>query len=278
MNDVRAPAGARTEVRGAAACAMPGRDVPSGWRARALGHAAGDLDIAFDSDRASIVTALLAACVSDAQGRAVDAASVWDWTLSQRLQALIAVRRAGGTEQLDVQAPCAQCTEQMAITLALDDFATAPAAPRFTWRSPEGVLLSLRLPSGHDLRRWQHEGAPERQAMAASLVEAVDGVAADIGADELAAWLPALDDAFEAHDPLTALHLHAACPACAHDNDIACDLESLLVDGLARTQDGLLDEVAQLAAALHWSESAIMSLPAWRRARYLQRVSRETGP
>ncbi len=278
MSDARAPAGARTDVRGAEACVMPGHDVPSGWRARALGQAAGDLDIAFDGDRASIVTALLAACVSDAQGRAVDAASAWDWTLSQRLQALIAVRRACGPEHVDVQAPCARCAEQMAITLALDDFAAAPAVPRFTWCSPEGALLSLRLPSGHDLRRWQDEGAPGWQAMAASLVEAVDGVATDIGADELAAWLPALDDAFEAHDPLTALHLHATCPACAHDNDIACDIESLLVDGLARAQDGLLDEVAQLAAALHWSEPAIMSLPAWRRARYLQRVSQETGP
>jgi len=255
-----------------------GHDVPSGWRARALGQAAGDLDIAFDGDRARVVTALLAACVSDVQGRGVDIASAWDWTLSQRLQALIAVRRACGPAHLDVQARCAHCSEQMAITLALDDFAAAPAAPRFTWRSPEGALLSLRLPTGHDLRRWQDEGVPERQAMAASLVDAVDGVAAGIDADELAAWLPALDDAFEAHDPLTALHLHATCPACARDNDIACDLEALLIDGLARAQDRLLDEVAQLAAAFNWSEPAIMALPAWRRARYLQRISPETGP
>jgi hypothetical protein len=260
---------------------MSGHDVSTGWRARALGLAAGDLDIAFDGDRARIVTALLAACVSDAHGRTVDVADAWDWTLNQRLQALIAVRRASGPSQMDVQAPCAHCTEKMAITLDLDDFAAAPAAPRFTWRSPAGALLSLRLPSGRDLQRWQalqDDAASARQTMAASLIEAVDGLAADIDTDALAAWMPALDDAFEAHDPLTALHLHATCPACAHGNDIACDLEALLVDGLARAQDRLLDEVAQLAAAFNWSEPAIMALPAWRRARYLQRINPEAGP
>jgi hypothetical protein len=260
---------------------MNGHDASSSWRARALGQAADDLDIAFDGDRARIVTDLLCACVSDAQGRGVDIDDAWDWTLSQRLQALIAVRRASGASRMDVQAPCAHCAEQMAITLDLDDFAAAPATPRFTWRSPDGAVLSLRLPRGHDLRRWRAahgDGATRREAMAAALIEAVDGLAVDIDADELDAWMPGLDDAFEAHDPLTALHLDATCPACGQDNDIACDLETLLVDGLARAQDRLLDEVTQLANAFHWSEPAIMALPAWRRARYLQRITPETGP
>jgi hypothetical protein len=260
---------------------MIGLDESTGWRARALGQGTADLDIAFDCDRARLVTALLAACVSDARGTTVAADAAWDWTLHQRLQALIAIRCASGSSRLDIEAPCARCAQSMAIALDLDDFAAAPAAPRFNWRDPDGALLSLRLPTGRDLRQWQSsqgDGAPGPRALAAALVEAVDGDAPDVDAETLAAWLPALDEAFEAHDPLTALHLRAACPACAHDNDIACDLEALVVDDLARAQARLLDDVARLAAAFHWSEPAIMALPAWRRARYLQRIATEAGP
>jgi hypothetical protein len=91
----------------------------------------------------------------------------------------------------------------------------------------------------------------------------------------LSALLPVLDDAFEAHDPLTALHLSASCPACAYVNTVGCDLEALLLDGFARAQAAMLDDVAALASVFHWSEAAILALPRWRRAVYLQRISEE---
>ncbi|MEO7232678.1 MAG: hypothetical protein ABIW96_08375 [Polaromonas sp.] len=239
-------------------------------RARPVGSAASDIDLVFDAaDRPGTVTALLAACVSDADGQTVDEDEVWGWTLNQRLQALLAMRLASGDTRVDLQSNCTQCGEAMEIGLDLQAFAGEPVAPRFTWRSADGLALSLRLPKGHDLRDWMRDGGQVLQeALLASLVEDVSGQP-----QPLSTLLPELDDAFEAHDPLTALHLSAACPACAHVNTVGCDLEALLLDGFARAQAGMLDDVVKLASTFHWSEAAILALPRWRRARYLRQIS-----
>lgn len=242
-------------------------------RARPFGGAAVDLDIVFDGvDRASTVTSLLAACVADADGRAVDADETWDWTLNQRLQALIAMRLASGDAAIELQATCTQCGETMELGLDLQTFAGDPVPPRFGWRDENGAELALRLPSGRDLQRWMRDGVQSHETFAISLIEAVAGQPVDAGQPALPAWLSALDDAFEAHDPLTALRLQTRCPACAHDNTIACDLEALLLAGFARTQASLLDDVLRLATAFHWSEAEILALPRWRRSHYLRQL------
>lgn len=257
---------------------MHAQDHAQAWRARPVGSAASDIDLVFDRlDRPGTVTALLAACLSDAEGQAVSLEEAWDWTLSQRLQALLAMRVASGEVQLELQSTCVACGEAMEIGLDLRDFAGEPAAPRFNWRSDEGVTLALRLPRGRDLQRWMQAEAPAPDALAASLVEAVVGVPEGTQPPALATLLPALDDAFEAHDPLTALRLHTACPACAHDNTLSCDLESLLLDGFARAQSRMLDDVLQLAQAFHWSEADILALPQWRRTHYLNQIAQQGG-
>ena len=249
------------------------------WIARPLGSAAADIDITFDArDRASTATSLLAACITDAQGRPVEPDEAWDWTLNQRLQALIAMRLASGDTAIELQSPCTQCGEAMEIALDLQVLAVDPVAPRFIWRDEDGIELTLRLPNGRDVQGWMQRGEHSHEQLAVSLVEAVAGQPLD--APALAALLPKLDDALEAHDPLTALHLQTSCPACAHDNSIACDLEALLLDGFARDQASMLDDVMRLASAFHWSEAEILALPRWRRAHYLRQLQasqHETG-
>jgi hypothetical protein len=239
-------------------------------RARPVGSAASDIDLVFDAaDRPGTVTALLAACVSDADGQALDEDEVWGWTLNRRLQALLAMRLASGDTKTELRPHCTECGEAMEIGLDLQAFANEPVAPYFTWRGADGLGLSLRLPRGRDLRDWMRKGGQvSQEALLASLVEDVSGQP-----QSLSALLPALDDAFEAHDPLSALHLSASCPACAQVNTVDCDLEALLLDGFARDQAAMLDDVVQLASAFHWSEAAILALPRWRRALYLQRIS-----
>lgn len=242
--------------------------------ARAFGSAASDLDIAFAVvDRASAVTALLVSCVSDTQGRAIGIDELWTWTLNQRLQALIAMRLASGDANIELQAACSACGEAMALDLDLRTFAGDPAAPRFTWRDEDGTEVSLRLPCADDLQHWRRDGVLAQERIAAALIESVAGQA--VGADHRppAAWLSALDEAFAAHDPLTALQLQTRCPACDHDELVACDLEARLLDGFADTQAIMLEEVLQLASAFHWSEAEILALPRWRRTHYLQQIA-----
>ncbi len=246
----------------------------SAWRARAVGTNAADLDIDIHSaNRAGTVTALLAACVSDSDGNALDAEAAWDWTLNQRLQGLIAMRLAAGQTGLALQAACTGCNEAMSIDLDVQAFAAAPVAPRFNWRSDDGIELNLRLPNVRDLQAWARDDVQSPITFAASLIETIGGNPHAFDDPALAALLPALDDVFAEHDPLTSLRLRTACPACAHDNSIVCDLEGALLTGFARAQAELLDEVLQLARSLHWSEAQIMALPRWRRAHYLARLA-----
>jgi hypothetical protein len=236
-----------------------------------LGSSATDIDIALDArDRASTVTTLLAACISDARGRPLDPEQAWEWTLNQRLQGLIAMRLAAGDAVLELQSPCTRCGEAMETALDLHVLAAEPVPSRFSWRDDDGTELTLRLPNGRDLQSWRQGAARSPEQLAASLIEAAAGKPLDPPA--LAALLPKLDDALEAHDPLTALRLQTCCPACAHDNAIACDLEARLLDGFARDQASLLDEVMRLASAFHWSEAEILALPRWRRAHYLRQL------
>lgn len=235
-------------------------------RARPYGQGAGDLDVAFAGGRAESVTALLDCCVLDTHGQAYGAEAIWDWTLGERLQALLAVRLAAGEPTLEVQANCAACAETMEIALDLRAFTGATPPAQFRWQAGNGDALELRLPRGHDLRRWQQTGLPAGRELIATLTTTTGTAACD---DDT---LTAIERAFEEQDPLSALHLQAACPACGHDNDIDCDLEALLLSGFARTQARLIDEVAQLAGAFHWSEAQILALPPWRRTEYLRRL------
>lgn len=249
------------------------------WQARAIGSAASDIDLVFDpADRPGTVTALLAACVGSPDGQAIQADEAWDWTLNQRLQALIAMRLAAQEPVIELHGTCHRCSEGMELAVDLRALAGPSAEPRFTWRSDSGVALALRLPRGRDLQNWmQDASSTSQEALAASLIEAVHGVAPDEAPPALSALLPMLDDAFEAHDPLTALRLHTTCPACAQDNTLPCDLEALLIDGFARAQARMLDDVLQLASAFHWREADILALPRWRRAHYLRQLHQGQG-
>ena len=53
-----------------------------------------DLDIDFNLSRPELVTSLLASCLYQIEGNNVDAQSAWGWTVSERLQGLLALAHA----------------------------------------------------------------------------------------------------------------------------------------------------------------------------------------
>lgn len=237
-------------------------------RARAYGNHAGDLDVPFAAEPADqATTALLAACLH------TDRDAVAGWSLARRLQALLAVRAAdpdGAPLQAVVR--CGHCGTRFELEIdpaacqrEVDDTA-------FAWTAPDGRVLQLRLPSGTDLARWRAQGCTDPATLAGSLVCAVDDRAPAPGFALPSPWLGPLAAALAEHDPLGALQADAECPECAGPNATDIDLEALLLAGFARRQRRLLDEVATLARAFHWTEAQILALPAWRRAHYLARL------
>jgi rRNA maturation protein Nop10 len=246
--------------------------MPRAWRAREFGGAAA-LDVEFnDRDRPATVTSLLATCLSRADGHGVDADEAWNWTLNERLHALIALRLVSNDSAMELHARCAHCGDVMEVAIDLQVLSSDAAVPRLTWRDEHGVEVTVRLPRGRDLQRWMRDGVVSHDALAASLIETVAGKPVKAGQPVPASWLPALDDALEEHDPLTALTLRTRCPGCGTDTSIACDLEQLLLQDFARMQSTLLYEVSRLATGFHWSEADILALPRWRRAHYLRQL------
>lgn len=80
-------------------------------------------------------------------------------------------------------------------------------------------------------------------------------------------------DAILAHlDPDAELDIAAACPACGEQRLLAFDIAAFFWDELALRVPRLLDDVADLAHAFHWSEADILALPGQRRSFYLSRV------
>ena len=144
--------------------------------------------------------------------------------------------------------------------------------PPLAWTSPGGHSITVRLPCAADLQSWQAQGLRGSTHLATTLVAQVDGCSPEAGFVIPEAWAEPLAERLAEADPLTALSVAAACPDCGHQNDVAVDLVRLLLGGFALQQRHLLDDLACLARAFHWSEAQILALPAWRRARYLSRI------
>jgi hypothetical protein len=253
---------------------------PAAWlqAVRAFGCNRDDLDIDLgDADRPALVTRVLASCLGGSADWRATEDSVWEWTLAERLQGLLAIAIANGGEQPPWQMRCGGCTAAIEIDVAPSAFVALPQNDAVLCNAPDGRTVTARLPRGSDQRTWR-AAAGDPVTMVTTLIERVDGAAPGPGWRVPADWLDPLADALADADPLTALQFHASCPSCGHVNVVDFDLEGWILGLLADEQERLIDDVHTLAGVYHWSEEAICALPPWRRRAYLARIEREAGP
>jgi hypothetical protein len=184
----------------------------------------------------------------------------------------MAVRLAAECGPAAISVACPGCGAAMELDIDVAEFVAAPAAGDVVWRSGDGQEVRVRLPCGRDQQRWIMDGTSDLATIAGMLVTSINGTPTPPSFLAPSEWLEGLGDTLEAHDPLTTLTLSAECPECVLTSEHDLDLESLLMREFADAQRLLLDQVCRLAAAFHWSESEIVALPPWRRARYLARL------
>jgi hypothetical protein len=230
---------------------------------RAFGDAGTDL--AFDfahADRPALVTALLDACAAVPGGW-------WPQPVGARTAALLALLRA--TERHDTLAltlRCPACAAPFEVELAHGALAAlAPAAAQLPLARAGAEPLTLRLPTGDDLRAWRALAPAARgevqRAMLARLAVAGTPTAADAAAAA---------DALAQADPLVSFAVACTCPACGVAAEPEIDLEAVALQRLALRQRSLLHEVHALASRYGWTESEILAVPPARRARYLELI------
>lgn len=232
-----------------------------------------DLDNALDvpaEDTAAAITRLLAGCLRDGEGRALDATAAARWSVPRRRQGLMAIVHATLGDHVQALAKCTApgCRNPIELELGLASFvADAPERVGF---EVAGTRHECRMPSGADLAAWSRE-AFDASWLAARLVIADDG--------EPLEWTPArldaLASALAAADPLAALTVPVTCPSCGTAIDVTLDLEPLLLGALRAVARETLEDVHRLARAYHWSEAEIVAMARTRRRTYLSRLQRE---
>jgi hypothetical protein len=122
----------------------------------------------------------------------------------------------------------------------------------------------LRRPRGSDQRRWRQAGLSARTEAEAEILACLVA-----GGPVETTERTALTGALAEFDPLVAFELSVTCPECHRAANIPVDLEAVALAELARIQMGTLQEVDALARRYGWSEAEVLSIPPWRRRRYL---------
>jgi hypothetical protein len=230
---------------------------------RPFGHAV-DLDVDFgQADRPGLVTALLANC-----GDRGDAEFWWSQPLGVRIATLL--RLVALTEQRDDLPLAARCrcgeSFEFAFPLLSLPGATADDGPLHVGLD-DGRTLTMRRPTGDDLRRWRDATPASRiDALRMMLDSLVLGGRVAPGDEGV------LSASISAMDPLVDFGVSCHCPACGAPNEVTIDLEVMALERLAARQAALLYEVHRFASSYGWTESEVLTVPPSRRARYLRLI------
>ena len=243
-----------------------GADAALRWRG--LGQVE-DLDLVLSAvqagDRPRAVTAVLCACATPPASEG----TIWALTLAGRIGGLLAVWAGDARRNLELQLKCAGCGADLEVALPVSALAEmaqqAEAEPELEIGD---AALRLRRPTGEDQRRWRE--ADFADPGLGILETLVVGAAPDLGGQ-----VEALSDQLAEFDPLSCFSVSTTCPDCSLEQDAPVDLEAVLLQRLQRVQAGLFRDVDILARRYGWSDTAILAMPAARRARYLEIALRE---
>lgn len=252
---------------------------------RRYGQHRDDLAIDFQQPlRPQLETDLLTACTCDVQGRRLDPEFFWRWGVSDRTAGLLSLvaLEIGSTLPLTLTCPQESCQRVMEVAIALDAlYQLQPeAAPEVATVSLGGRKLQLRRPTGQDQLTWLTQTTqgdpPDLRTMLHSLIQSsTSGDQNDLLPTDLTSLLPALNQALDDLDPLVNFSLAVTCPHCGQPSQPEIDLGAWALKILQRVQQRLIETVHRLAYRYHWSEAEILTLPEWRRDRYLALIDRE---
>ncbi|MFX0092143.1 MAG: hypothetical protein ACFFBD_10315, partial [Candidatus Hodarchaeota archaeon] len=73
-------------------------------------------------------------------------------------------------------------------------------------------------------------------------------------------------------DPLIYFKLSATCVWCKEEEIYNINLQEISLNALREAQKETLDCIHLLALNYHWNEQEILSLPEWRRKKYISRL------
>lgn len=268
--------------------ASPSVSVPDRLRElpppRPFGRHRADLDLDFgQTDRAALVTSLLALCCEEAAAPSparTDAA--WQLPVGVRIARLgriVALSTESETLPVMLRCPHDDCRQPFETSLPLAELtdaapgeATEPDIIPFPLDGEQ--RLALRRPTGRDQSAWQVETYPSAEAATEAIIRSLllpPHAATPLAPEQLTRLAATMEEA----DPLVALRAATTCPECGRAVDLPVDLELTALQTLAALRRSLLREIHTLATRYGWSEEAILAIPTARRAEYRRLIADE---
>ena len=250
-------------------------------RLRPFGLYREDLDIDFRRQRRPyLVTEVLRRCITDTSGATPEESFFWGLTVGKRIECLSAIAYLDGYRDFESVLRCADdsCKEPMEIDISLESLmALQDKANESECVTVDvnGSAVSLRKPTGADQLTWLHAAyVDEDEAIGAAISTLATG--SEMQGTGSNAWLvEPIQAAMQELDPLVSYCLRVKCPACGAELDYEVDLEDMALRRLRDAQARLIEEVHCIASKYHWSEEQILSIPAWRRSRYITMIERD---
>jgi hypothetical protein len=173
--------------------------------------------------------------------------------------------------RMEAVTPCPRCGVSVEAAFSANDIGLVPGgtpAPDAVALRCAGSVVVLRPVCAGDLAAAEAApgGEPARRALLERAVLSIDGRAhPDIG-PELAEEIEA---ALESLDPLASVEIRLRCPECDHAWEMPFDACRFFWEELRERAGRIMQQVARLAGAFHWSERDILAMSSARRELYL---------
>ena len=188
-----------------------------------------------------------------------------DRPLGRRNRALFDLHCISFGSRLRGWTSCTACREKVEFDLDANALTTVEA--------PEEVFLvegeRFRVPTSRDLAEVM--AANHGAAAAIRLIERCA-----ISASGAGAWsermMEEVEEKMASADPMAEIRLRLDCPTCGHEWDESLDIASFVWAEIEARARRLLWEIHSLASAYGWTEADTLSVPAARRAMYLEMV------
>ena len=195
--------------------------------------------------------------------------NVANWPLGRRNHALFDLHCKAFGSRLQGWTSCSGCGEKVEFDLDANELMPAQEEEH---ARPETLTVAgerFRLPTSRDLAEVM--AASDAKPAAIRLLERCRASRAEpLALSD--AMLDEVEENLASADPMADIRLALLCPACGHEWDGTLDIARFVWAEIESRARRLLWEVHHLARAYGWTESETLSLPAARRAMYLEMV------
>lgn len=243
---------------------------------RTFGTHIDDLAVNFvGAMRPQLVTQLLALCTRTAHTDPVSAAQLVELPVGVRIIAMLILASLSDQSKYAWHYRCSDCQSPGEFDLPLEKILEVGAIysrEESYAVEVDGLAFVVRRPTASDQLRWLEHDAPSRADVLRSILVRPSFEQLREAQVDLTIASQAIETAMDDFDPIVSFHVRVVCPECAAVTVVFPDLTGAALERLARVQRTVMDEVHQVASCYHWTEPAILALPAWRRRSYLGRI------